>query len=113
MTFLLCFASKHHTTIALKKLGNHNSLTPITVGPFQNINVRYFYTTRPTMNDSYSGVCNQVGSRKFVHLNFASIQIFFKLYMLQQMKFIHKNRNRTGQIAMCKHPFSNSKLMVG
>jgi hypothetical protein len=23
----------HHTTIALKKLGHHNSLTPITVGP--------------------------------------------------------------------------------
>jgi hypothetical protein len=31
--YLLCFASKHHTIIALKKLGHHNSLTPITVGP--------------------------------------------------------------------------------
>jgi hypothetical protein len=31
---LLCFASKHHTIIALKKrVGHHNSLTPITVGP--------------------------------------------------------------------------------
>jgi hypothetical protein len=38
-TYLLCFASKHHTTIALKKLGHHNSLTPITVGPLQNINI--------------------------------------------------------------------------
>ena len=37
--YLLCFASKHHTTIALKKLGHHNSLTPITVGPLQNINI--------------------------------------------------------------------------
>ena len=36
---LLCFASKHHTIIALKKLGYHNSLTPITVGPLQNINI--------------------------------------------------------------------------
>ena len=35
--YLLCFASKHHTIIALKKLGHHNSLTPITVGPLQNI----------------------------------------------------------------------------
>jgi hypothetical protein len=25
--------------IALKKLGHHNSLTPITVGPLQNINI--------------------------------------------------------------------------
>ena len=37
--YLLCFASKHHTKIALKKLGHHNSLTPITVGPLQNINI--------------------------------------------------------------------------
>ena len=37
--YLLCFASKHHTIIALKKLGHHNSLTPITVGPLQNINI--------------------------------------------------------------------------
>jgi hypothetical protein len=37
--YLLCFASKHHTTIALKKLGHHNSLTPITVGTLQNINI--------------------------------------------------------------------------
>jgi hypothetical protein len=37
--YLLCFASKHHTIIALKKLGQHNSLTPITVGPLQNINI--------------------------------------------------------------------------
>jgi hypothetical protein len=37
--YLLCFASKHHTTIALRKLGHHNSLTPITVGPLQNINI--------------------------------------------------------------------------
>jgi hypothetical protein len=37
--YLLCFASEHHTTIAVKKLGHHNSLTPITVGPLQNINI--------------------------------------------------------------------------
>jgi hypothetical protein len=28
-----------YTIIALKKLGHHNSLTPITVGPLQNINI--------------------------------------------------------------------------
>ena len=33
--YLLCFASKHHTIIALKKLGHLNSLTPITVGPYR------------------------------------------------------------------------------
>ena len=38
--YLLCFASKHHTIIALKKLGYHNSLTPITVhGPFTKISI--------------------------------------------------------------------------
>ena len=36
---LLCFAFKHRTIIALKKLGYHNSLTPITVGPLQNISI--------------------------------------------------------------------------
>jgi hypothetical protein len=36
--YLLCFASKYQTIIALKKLGHHNSLIPITAGPLQNIN---------------------------------------------------------------------------
>jgi hypothetical protein len=34
------FIYLHHTIIALiKELGHHNSLTPITVGPLQNINI--------------------------------------------------------------------------
>ena len=45
--YLLCFASKHRTIIALKKLGYHNSLTPITVGPLQNISIVNMETRRP------------------------------------------------------------------
>jgi hypothetical protein len=35
------------------------------------------------------------------------------LELWHQMNLIHQNPNRTGRIAMCKRPFSNSKLMVG
>jgi hypothetical protein len=35
---------------------------------------------------------------------------FFELW--HQMNFMHQNPNRTGQIAICKGPSSNSKLMA-